>query len=93
MAAPYLLVLQHHILDSRTRVIAPLVPSVTPTGTLLAPHIPVGRLVYRVMLLDHTAIPIALLAEIVDAPRVDDAVISAGLDAIFRGYPVEITTP
>jgi hypothetical protein len=66
---------------------------VTPTGTLLAPRIPVGRMMYRVMLLDLTSIPIALLADIVDAPRVDDAVISAGLDAIFRGYPVEITTP
>jgi hypothetical protein len=53
----------------------------------LAPGVIVGTVAHRVFLLDMTSVAIDLLGRSVDVQEVDDSAISAGLDAIFRGYP------
>ena len=51
-SAPYLLILQHHIVDSKTCIVAPVVPVVSDGATLLAPRVLVASAAYRAMLLD-----------------------------------------
>jgi hypothetical protein len=85
---PYLLVLQHHIITSKTCIVAPVVPAVGEGATLLAPRVIVASAAYRAVLLDMTSVAVAFIGDAVDAHEADDQMISAGLDAIFRGCPV-----
>ncbi len=86
---PFLLVLQHHIVDSRTRIAAPLVtaPAGHP-GSILTPSVTIDAVAHRVMLLDMAAVPLPLFVAVVGEVSMAEDDISAGLDAIFRGYPV-----
>ena len=86
-AAPYLLVLQHHFVSGKTRIVAPVVIINVRPANLLIPKIEVSRTVYHVMLLDMTSVALGRIAETVEA-RVDVQAVSDGLDAIFTGYPV-----
>ena len=87
--APFLLVLQHHIVNSRTRIAAPV--TVAPPGqpgSILTPRVTIDDVVHRVMLLDMAAVPLPLFVGVVSGVSIAEDDISAGLDAIFRGYPV-----
>jgi hypothetical protein len=82
--APYLLVLQHHIVGGPTRICAPLVPGALEANVLL-PAVEVGGEPHHVVLLNMAAVPIASLGEVVGSGLADD--ISRGLEAIFSGMP------
>lgn len=84
---PYLLVPQHHVADSRTRIAAPALPARTGPPTVLTPHVMVDGKPCRVMLLDMAAVPLALSGAPLEAVTVEDEAIAAGLGAIFRGCP------
>ena len=85
---PYFLVLQHDIVPSQTRIVAPVVPAGSRLPSVLVPHIVVEGVVYRVMLLEMTAVPLAVLGTVIGTSDVPEQAIANGLDAIFRGYPV-----
>lgn len=87
-SAPYLLILQHPIVDSKTCIVAPVVPVVSDGATLLAPRVLVASTAYRAMLLDMTSVARGLIGDAMEALELDDQAIFTGLDAIFRGYPV-----
>src|SRR4051812_38693198 len=59
--APYLLVLQHDLIQTQTRIAAPLVPAGPDPVTLLAPRVTVEGTPYKAMLLDMTSLPVGLL--------------------------------
>jgi hypothetical protein len=85
--APLLLVLQHHIIDARTVIAAPLRPTAG-VASLLNPTVRIGGVAHGVALLDMAAVPLLSLGEVV-ASALDQAdAITDGLDAIFRGHPV-----
>lgn len=86
-APPFLLILQHHIVESQTRIVAPVVPAGPDEATLLAPAVEAGGTRYRAMLLDMTSVPLGLLGQVVDG-SVNPDHITAAVDALFRGYPV-----
>jgi CcdB protein len=88
VSAPYLLVLQHPIVDSQTRICAPVVPARGMRATLLTPGMTVGGAAHLAMLLDMAAVPLRLIAAETEEVAVDASAISAALDAIFSGYPV-----
>jgi hypothetical protein len=88
IAVPYVLVLQHHIVAGQTRIVAPLVASIGERPTLLAPHIGVGTVIHRAILLEMAAAATRLIAEVVASAEPDADVVTRALDAIFRGYPV-----
>ncbi len=82
--APYLLVLQHHVIGGPTRICAPLLPGSLEVNVLL-PAVGVGGEVHHAVLLNMAAVPTALLGESVGSGLADD--ISRGLEAIFNGTP------
>jgi hypothetical protein len=82
--APYLLVLQHHLVGGPTRICAPLVPGELEANVLL-PAIPVDGVPHHAVLLNMAAVPLALLDEAIGTGQADD--ISRGLEAIFSGMP------
>lgn len=86
--ALFVLNIQHHLVDSATRIVAPLVPAAGDAWTLLAPKVQMAGVAYRVMLLDLSTVPVRLLADQVKEVIVHEDPIGAALDAIFRGYPV-----
>jgi hypothetical protein len=86
--APFLLILQHHIIKSPSRIAAPVVTVRDERPTLLTPHVKTAGGVYRVMLLAMAAVPLSFLGDEVNDALVDPDDISIGLDAIFKGYPV-----
>lgn len=85
--APLLLVLQHHIIDARTVIAAPLRPA-TGKANVLHPTVLVGKVVHGVALLDMAAVPLASLGEVVGSALDQADAIADGLDAIFRGHPI-----
>jgi len=88
-AAPYLLVLQHDLIQTQTRIAAPVVPAGPDPATLLAPRVTVEGVPHKAMLLDMTSLPVAVLGA-TTASSVDPDAVSDALDAIFRGYPVGV---
>lgn len=82
--APYLLVLQHHIVGGPTRICAPLLPGPLEANILL-PAAEIRGKLYHAVLLNMAAVPVASLGEVVGAGPADD--ISRGLEAIFSGLP------
>jgi hypothetical protein len=85
--APFLLILQNPVVESATRIAAPVIPAGPGPATLLAPAVRIGGEGFRAILLDMTAVPQSLLREAV-AREVAEEAVAAALDAIFRGYPV-----
>jgi hypothetical protein len=85
---PYLLIVQHHIVQSETRIVAPVSPAGARPATLLAPHVRVESVLYRAMLLNMVSVATTLLGEPVEDAEVEADAITDALDAIFRGYPV-----
>jgi hypothetical protein len=85
--APLLLVLQHHIIDARTVVAAPLRPA-SEVSSLLNPTLRIGGVAYGVALLDMAAVPLLSLGEVVGSALDQADSVTDGLDAIFRGHPV-----
>jgi CcdB protein len=88
LGVPYVLILQHHIVPSPTRIVAPVILAGTAPTTLLAPRLLIGSVPYRAMLLNMVAVAVTLLGDTVDAAMLEDNAVTDGLDAIFRGYPV-----
>ena len=82
--APYLLVLQHHLVGGPTRICAPMIPGQLDVNVLL-PATPVNGLQHHAVLLNMAAVPLTLLGEVVGTGLADD--ISRGLEAIFSGLP------
>ena len=85
--SPYLLILQHHLVEAETRIVAPVVPAAREPATLLAPRLAIDGAPFRAILLNLTAIRLSLIGQPVSA-KVEEDSIAAALDAIFRGYPV-----
>lgn len=90
--APLLLVLQHHVIDARTVIAAPLRPAPR-TFTVLNPMVQVGGAPYGVALLDMAAVPLDALGEVVGSALGQADAVTDGLDAIFRGHPVGLPAP
>ena len=86
-AAPFVLILQHHLVEAETRIVAPVIPVDREPATLLAPRLAIGSEPFRAILLNLTAVRLSLLGMRVEA-EVDEDAIAAALDSIFRGYPV-----
>jgi hypothetical protein len=85
---PYLLIVQHHIVQSDTCIVAPVSLAGDRPATLLAPHVLVGSAPFRAMLLNMVSVATTLIGEKAEAAEVEVDAITDGLDAIFRGYPV-----
>jgi CcdB protein len=88
IGVPYLLILQHHIVQSDTRIVAPVLPAAGRPAQLLVPHVHVASVPHRVMLLNMVSVATALLGEQAEDAEVDVDTITDALDAIFRCYPV-----
>jgi hypothetical protein len=86
--APYLLVVQHHIVPVETRIVAPVIPALGDRATLLAPRVVIGTKRYRALLLDMASAPLAQIGKSVAEAHVEEDAVTDALDAIFRGYPV-----
>jgi hypothetical protein len=86
--APYLLLLQHHIVLSKTRIVAPVIASNGVRTTFLTPNVTVGSVDHFAMLLDMISADVSLIGAVVTVAEVDEDAVTDGLDAIFRGYPV-----
>lgn len=85
--APFLMVLQHPVVESPTRIVAPVVPAASGPRTLLLPWLTIGGLPHAAVLLNMAAVSVRQIGAELDATVDEDAVTTA-LDAIFRGYPV-----
>ncbi len=81
--------MQHHLVDSSTRIVAPVVPAknIEPE-TILLPRLKIGGEDHKIVLLDMTSLPVTFLLGIEQPASVPENAIAAGLDAIFHGYPV-----
>jgi len=88
VAAPYMLILQHHFVGGSTRIAAPLFPARNQAPTILVPHVRVGTGTHLADLLAMTAVQLRQIGAVVASAEVDADEIMRGLDAIFRGYPV-----
>jgi hypothetical protein len=82
-----LLVLQHHIIEARTVIAAPLRPTAG-DADIFHPVVQVEGLAYAVSLLDLAALPLAAVGGVVGSALGQADAIADGLDAIFRGHPV-----
>ena len=82
--APYLIVLQHHIVGGPTRICAPVLPGPLEANVLL-PAVEVGGAPHHAVLLNMAAVPVGWLGEVVGLGLLDD--VSRGLEAIFSGMP------
>lgn len=81
---PYLIVLQHHIVEGPTRICAPVLPGALEANVLL-PAIDVDSEPHHAVLLNMAAVPVGSLGEVVGSGLADD--INRGLEAIFSGMP------
>jgi hypothetical protein len=88
LPAPYLLILQHHIVGGSTRIAAPLTKEAGQPPNLLTPRVAIAGGGFRAILLEVAAIPLRLILVPVTDAELDEDAITAALDAIFRGYPV-----
>jgi hypothetical protein len=87
-AAPFLIVLQHPIVQSQTRICAPVVPARGARATLLTPAVTISGTVHLAVLLDMAAVPLRFIAPEEAEAVVDSEAVTPALDAIFSGYPV-----
>jgi hypothetical protein len=85
---PYLLVVQHHAIPAKTRLVAPVSPSLPHDLDVLAPPVLIEGAGYRVRLLDMGAVPIALLGETVLSMVAERDAILDAIDVILHGYPI-----
>lgn len=87
--APYLLVLQHHVVGGPTRICAPVVPRAKGAGTLepnvLLPTVEINGVPHHAVLLNMAAVPLTMLGNVVGSGLDED--IGRGLEAIFSGMP------
>ena len=91
VAAPYVLVIQHHFVAGPTRIAAPLVPARNQPTTLLAPQVQVGAAMHLALLPALAAVELRQLGAVVASAAAEvDAILDA-LDALFRGYPVGLS--
>lgn len=86
--APYLVVIQHHLVTGPTRLAAPLIPAMNRPATLLAPHIRVGGMPFLAVLLALASVQLRQVGEVGGSARAEADAILDALDVIFRGYPV-----
>jgi hypothetical protein len=86
--APYLLILQHHSIPASTRLVAPVTLPLPGDVAVLAPHLMIDGVEYRVRLLDIGAVPCAMLADTLASATDDADAIMGALDIILHGYPV-----
>lgn len=87
MRTPYLLILEHHLVDALSRVIAPLVlPAWHPPG-MLRLVLEVDRTAFQAVPLATTAVPVAVCGPVVGfgPPAWDD--VERGLEVLFLGLP------
>jgi hypothetical protein len=84
----FVLVLQHHLLDAPTRIVAPLVPGDRMVPTLVSPVVVVEGERFLAIMLNLVAVPLHLILGPVSEAKVQEDAVTAALDAIFRGYPV-----
>jgi hypothetical protein len=84
----YLLVVQHHAIPAKTRLVAPVSPSLPRDVDVLAPPVLIDGAEFRVRLLDMTAVPIALLGETVLSLAAERDTVLDAIDVILHGYPV-----
>lgn len=85
--APFLMVLQHPVVESPTRIVAPVIPAGPGAVTLLMPRLSIEGVPHSAVLLNMAAVSARQIGAVLDATVDEDAITSA-LDAIFRGYPV-----
>jgi hypothetical protein len=89
--APYVLVLQHHVIPSSTRLVAAVSLPVPGDVDGVAPRLLIGGVLYRARILDISAVPSALLGETVASMTSDRDAILGAIDVVPHGYPVGLT--
>lgn len=84
---PYLLVLEHHLVDAASQGIAPLVPRAWHSLGVLRPVLEVDGMAFQAVLQATTAAPVAVCRRVVGfgPPAWDD--VERGLEVLFLGLP------
>jgi CcdB protein len=85
---PFLLVVQHHAIAAKTRLVVPVSPSLPGDVDVLAPRLLVDGTEYRARLLDISAVPVSLLGETVASLVADRDAILDAIDVILHGDPI-----
>ena len=75
------------MVESPTRIVAPVIPAGPGRQTLLLPQVTIGGVPHTAVLLNMAAVSVRQIGAAAEATVDEDAVTTA-LDAIFRGYPV-----
>ncbi len=84
---PYLVIVQHHGMPATSRLAAPVSRSLAGDVDILAPPIMIGDAVFRVRILDITAIPLNRLGETVTSASSERDAIMNAIDIVLHGYP------
>jgi len=85
---PFMLVVQHHAIQSATRLVAPVSLPLHGDVDVLAPRLLINGTQYRARVLDISAIPVTLLGETVASLAADRDAIMNAIDVVLHGYQV-----
>jgi hypothetical protein len=83
--APYLLIVQHHDITSKTKLSAPLVPPNASDRGILAPRIVVDGMVLVARILDIAPVPLELLGEVLASAEAERDAIRFAVDTVLNG--------
>ena len=89
--APYVVVLQHHLVAAASRIVAPVLPAGGRDATLLAPRLHIGPVPHRILLLEMSSVTRQFIGDVVSSAVAEADAIGDALDALFRGYPVGLS--
>jgi hypothetical protein len=85
---PYLLILQHHDIPAAMLLAAPVTQPLPGDVDILAPRLGVEGNLFRVRMLDISAVPRSLIGETVLSATAEAQSILDAIDVILHGYPV-----
>lgn len=85
--APFLMVLQHPVVEGPTRIVAPVIPAGPGRQSLLLPRVTIGGVPHTAVLLNMAAVSARQIGPSTEA-TVDEDAMTTALDARSRGYPV-----
>lgn len=88
LRVPFLLIVQHHAIPSSARLAAPVSAPLPGDVDVLAPRVSIEGVLYRVRLLNMSAVPLTLIGETVTSVANERDAILGAIDVILRGYPV-----
>lgn len=93
LPVPFLLIVQHHLVPSARRLVAPVTLPMPSDVDALAPRVTVNGTLHRIRVLDMFSLALPFIGETVMSLADDRDGVMNALDVVLHGYPVGLSRP